>query len=311
MAGLPAKAVVLLTGATGFLGGHILARLLRERCILHAINRSGSGPSPERVTWHAADLRRPEAALELVRRIRPTHLLHNAWIAVPGRFWSDHENLDWLQAGLSLLRGFGETGGQRFVGVGSCAEYDWNQEHFIEEETPIRPATLYGKSKTALWVAAQAFAAQYGFTAAWGRVFLPYGPGDPPERLIPTVIASLIARREIALGDGNRQRDFVFAADAADLLVRLLCESDSGVFNVGTGHGIEIHRVVEILAERLGGRSLIRFNARPANQEPKNLVADMKKVAALFRWSATADLDTELHKLVSVALAQKTALAET
>ncbi len=104
MAHLPTDAVVLVTGATGFLGSHILARLVRERCVLHAANRQGRGPAAERVTWHAADLRRSDAASGLLRRVRPTHLLHNAWIAVPGRFWNEPENLDWLQSGLALLR---------------------------------------------------------------------------------------------------------------------------------------------------------------------------------------------------------------
>src|SRR5581483_416703 len=252
MAHFPADAVVLVTGATGFLGSHLLARLMRERCVLHAVNRQGRGPAAERVTWHAADLRRSDAASELLRRVRPTHLLHNAWSAVPGHFWADPENLDWLQSGLALLRSFGELGGQRFVGVGSCAEYDWNQTRFSEEATPINPATLYGKSKAAMWAAAEAFAAQYRFTAAWGRIFLPYGPGDPAERLIPMVIASLLAGRQVALGEGEFQRDFIFAPDATDLIVRLLAEDESGAFNVGTGHGTEIRTVVGALAQRLG-----------------------------------------------------------
>src|SRR5262249_52412474 len=158
----------------------------------------------DRITWHAEDLRVPEAARQLVERIRPTHLLNNSWVTTPGRFWSDPENLNWLQSGLATLRGFGEAGGVRFVGVGTCAEYDWEESRFVEDKTPIRPRTLYGKAKAAMAAAVEAFSANYRFSAAWGRIFLPYGPGDSPQRLIPTVIEALLAGRTVDLSHGGQ-----------------------------------------------------------------------------------------------------------
>ena len=114
---------------------------------------SGAGPHADRVIWHAADLRDPAAAARLVAGSGRAILLHAAWIATPGRFWAAPENLDWLEAGLALARRFGEAGGRVFVGLGSCAEYDWRAPSFAEDDTPIRPATLYGKAKAAMWAA--------------------------------------------------------------------------------------------------------------------------------------------------------------
>src|SRR5262249_49474926 len=151
------------------------------------------------IRWHAADLLDPVAARRLVAETRPTHLLHAAWVATPGVFWHGPENLDWLAAGLELVRAFGEAGGRAFVGTGTCAEYDWPAPHFVEDTPPIRPGTLYGRAKAAMWAAVEACAARYGFAAAWGRLFLPYGPGDAPQRLIPTVIAGLRGRRPVLL----------------------------------------------------------------------------------------------------------------
>lgn len=302
MTTLPAGAVVLVTGATGFLGGHCLGRLLGESCTVHATSRTGQGPVHARVTWHAADLLDPEAARRLVRRIEPTHLLHSAWIATPGRFWSDPENVDWLQSGLALLRAFGEVGGVRFVGVGTCAEYDWQQARFAEDETLTRPGTLYGKAKAAMAAAAQACAAHYGFSAAWGRVFLPYGPGDRPQRLIPTVVAALRAGRPVDLSEGSQERDFVYAPDVADLLVRLLAGTEDGVFNVGTGRGTRVRSVAEFLAARIGGRELLRFGATGGAVEPPRLVADMTKVRERLGWSPPTSLEAGLEKVLNDAI---------
>jgi nucleoside-diphosphate-sugar epimerase len=71
-------------------------------------------------------------------------------------------------------------------------------------------------------------------------MFLPYGPGDSPERLVPSVIEALLSGRPVDLSHGRQERDFVYAPDVADLLVRLLAGGEEGAFNVGTGYGTQI-----------------------------------------------------------------------
>src|SRR5262249_22812122 len=151
------------------------------------------------------------------------------------------ENLDWLQASLALVKTFGEQGGQRFVGTGSCAEYAAARGACAEDTTPIRPASLYGQCKAAFWAGAEAYARHYGFSAAWGRVFVPYGPGDEPRRLLPSLLTALSAGKSIDVTAGSQVRDFVYATDVADLLVRLLgTPQATGAYNVGTGHGTTV-----------------------------------------------------------------------
>ncbi len=269
---------VLVTGATGFIGRHILERVQSAGFDeIHAVCRH---PPAEggMVTWHAADLRDPAAAARLVAGVRPSHLLHAAWIATPGAYLQAAENLDWLASGLALARAFGEAGGRRFLGVGSSAEYAPGEAPCREDETPIRPASVYGKCKAACWQAIEAAAQHHGFSAAWGRVFLPYGPGDAPQRLIPSVLAALCRGQPVETSHGRQLRDFIFAPDAAALLVGLLDRSETGAFNIGTGRGVAVRAAIEALAEPFGARELLRFGARPlAAGEPMHLVADMEK----------------------------------
>jgi nucleoside-diphosphate-sugar epimerase len=293
---------VLVTGPSGFIGTHCLRRLLAEDCEIHAVNRAGVGAHSERVTWYGADLRDPTQAVALVSRIQPTHLLHCAWVATPRVYAHSPDNADWLQSGIVMAFAFGAHGGTRFVGVGSSAEYDPSDMPCVEDQTPIRPATIYGKCKAACWLAIQAAAQQHGFSAAWGRLFLPYGPGDPPQRLVPLVLAALRAGNPVPTTHGTQQRDFIYAPDAADLLVRLLLSAEGGAFNVATGRATTIRSVIEYLALRCGGPELPQFGAiSPAPGEPAVLVADMTKVRDGLSWSAPTDVQQGLEEVVKAA----------
>ena len=291
---------VLLTGPSGFIGTHCLRRLLNEDCEIHAINRAGRGDNNDRVAWHAGDLRDAAQAVALIAEIRPTHLLHCAWVATPGIYSHSPENFDWLQSGVAAALAFGAHGGVRFVGVGSSAEYDPGNLPCVEDATPVRPATTYGKCKAACWLAVQAAAQLHGFSAAWGRLFLPYGPGDPPQRLVPTVVASLLAGKPVQMTQGGQKRDFIYAPDAADLLVRLLKSSETGAFNIATGHATTIRSVVEYLAARCGSPELLHFGAiQPPTGEPPILMADMTKVHGRLGWSAVTSVQDGLDQFLS------------
>ena len=99
---------------------------------------------------------------------------------------------------------------------------------------------------------------------------------------------------------GNQTRDFIDARDAADLLVHLLMSSETGAFNIGTGHGTTVRSVIEYLADRHRGRGLLRLGAlaTPAD-EPDVLVADMAKVKAHLGWTASTDIVAGLDRILA------------
>ncbi|HEX9407692.1 MAG TPA: NAD(P)-dependent oxidoreductase, partial [Thermoanaerobaculia bacterium] len=213
------------------------------------------------------------------------------------------ENLDWHDASLALVRAFAEHGGQRFVGVGSAMEYQASDGPCSEDQTSIRPLTLYGRCKSALWMAIEAYAQHYGFSAAWGRVFLPYGQGDPPQRLIPSLVAAFTAGQPIDVTEGSQVRDFIYAPDVADLLVNLLgAPAATGAFNVGTGRGVAVRQVMQWLADRFNAHDLIHLGARSRRKdEPLSLVADMGKVQRVLNWQAATTIESGLERLMSKA----------
>src|SRR5579862_9330145 len=117
---------VLVTGATGFIGQKCLTGLDGKYEEIHAVCRGIPKPSGGSVHWHSTDLFDESRVSQLVREVRPTHLLHLAWITNPGEYWNSVENARWLLASAHLVHQFALQGGKRIAVAGSCAEYDWS-----------------------------------------------------------------------------------------------------------------------------------------------------------------------------------------
>jgi nucleoside-diphosphate-sugar epimerase len=263
---------VLLTGASGFIGAHALDALLEQGHEVHALARR-RGPLHTGVTWHELDLLRPGAAERLLDRAQPEQLLHLAWYATPGAFWSAPENERWIDASLRLLRAFGEAGGERVVVAGTCAEYAWGDPMLSEQTTPLTPATLYGACKHATNVAAAAVAAQLDVSFAWGRVFFLYGPGEASGRLVSSVARGLLAGEEVPTSSGDQRRDLMHVRDVAGALVALLATEVTGAVNIASGVPVSVRHVVELVADVAGGRERVRFGELPTRPSEPPVIA--------------------------------------
>lgn len=275
--GVKAMRRILVTGARGLIGRHALPVLAEGGAALHAVSRDGAGPGA--TMWHACDLTDPQAAAELVRELRPTHLLHLAWTTTHGKFWSDPANLDWVAASLALLRAFAESGGVRAVLAGSCAEYDFAAPAPWREDAPLRPQTLYGAAKDSLRRLAEAFCTQRKISFAWGRVFLLAGDGEAPARLVPSLAAALRAGRPAATGPGERVLDLMDTRDAGRAFAALLAGDLTGAVNVATGQGVTLAALATRMATLAGRPELAAPGTLPARAgDPPVLLADTTRL---------------------------------
>src|SRR6266550_727991 len=192
---------VLVTGAAGFIGSHLTRLMLSEG---HAVTAVLSSSTPTgrihdllpRLAIIACDVR---DRLEIQRRLSdapPDVCIHLAWRGWSGPSLAAEENLTSLAGSLEFLRAMADIGCPRFVGVGTCFEYE-PQSAPMAEVTATLPRDLYGVCKHALSVAAQKTADITRMQVAWARVFLVYGPHDDERRLVPSVALALI-RGEVA-----------------------------------------------------------------------------------------------------------------
>lgn len=281
---------VLVTGANGFIGRHCLAPLLAAGFDVHAVSRQPRAPQPG-LSWYQVDLLASDAAHLLLARIKPTHMLHMAWYATPGLYWTASENFSWVRASLDLLEAFTLNGGQRCVVAGTCAEYDWRYGWCSESVTPRAPATPYGKCKDALCSLLAARAQQSGLSYAWGRIFSLYGPHEYPSRLVSSVICSLLRRQPARCTLGEQVRDFLHVTDVAGAFVTVLNSKLEGTLNIGSGQPLSIKEVVLQIAMQLNSTDLVRLGAHPSNpHDPPLLVADTTRLSSELRWTPSYNI---------------------
>jgi nucleoside-diphosphate-sugar epimerase len=260
---------VLVTGASGFVGRPTVAALAEKFDEIHAAART---PGDARgAQWHAVDLLEPGSAAALVDEVRPTHLVHLAWVAGPG-YASSPDNERWVAASGELLDRFAAAGGRRGVVAGTCAEYDWSAPGPLREDARLGPASAYARAKDALRRDVEAVP---GVSLAWARLFFLFGAGEHRGRLVPSVIDALKRGEKPALTPGRHRRDYLYVDDAARALAQLVTADVAGPVNVASGSAVAIRDLVTTIADAVNRPDLIEFGALPAPAEPGVVEADI------------------------------------
>ncbi len=290
---------VLLTGAGGFIGSHCQSAALARGLDLYLVDRPGSARAQDKRGF-LADILDIRAVTQLVKEIRPTFLLHLAWVTRHNEFWNSADNEAWVDSSRRLVQTFRQFGGLRAVLVGSCAEYDWAHAGFCNEfTTPTEPQTQYGRAKDRLRRWAEEYATEAGLSLAWARLFFPYGPGEKPERLIPWVIRHLLAGQPADCTPGTQIRDLLYVSDVAEALVSLLVSPVTGPVNIGSGQPVMLRDAITQIAEMIGRPHLLRLGARPMpSDEPPLLVADTGRLNNEVRWVPRVSLRNGLAQTV-------------
>lgn len=260
---------VLLTGGTGFVGRQILRALrddgIQVRVVIReaSLNKLTVAGNVERIIT-TPDLFSESADwwTESCRGI--STVIHAAWYAEPGQYLQSAKNLDCLSGTLQLAKGAAEAGVQRFVGIGTCAEYDLSCG-VVSTETPLRPLTPYAGAKAAAFMALSQWLPAHNVEFVWCRLFYLFGDGEDARRLVSYLRARLEAGEPAELTSGNQIRDFMDVTQAARVIVDVALSQQQGAVNICSGVPITVRQLAEKIADEYGRRDLLRFGARPGN----------------------------------------------
>jgi len=291
---------ILLTGATGFLGTQVLRELTSRNIDVHAFSRRPPTEQTPRVTWHRVDMIADDV-LPDAAAIGASHCLHLAWEATPGSYRDAPANADWVPATVRLARGFFAGGGRSFVMAGSCAEYGIPIEVCDERRTALAPDCAYalGKVEAAQHVAALARDAGARFASA--RIFFPYGPGGPPEKVVAKICRGLARGEPVALGSGEDVLDYIYHTDVARGLVALALSDVAGPVNIGSGEGVAVRDLALRLGALAGRPELLRFGEVTFGRPTVRIVAAIERLTTEVGYRPTVTLEAGLRACYEAA----------
>jgi nucleoside-diphosphate-sugar epimerase len=256
---------IWVTGASGFIGRHVLAEALRAGHDVWAIVRPGTRPDGKRPDGARALAIRLDDAKEVgssVAATAPDVIVHLAWYARPQDYLTSPDNVESLATTLAFAKAALFAGCRRMIGVGTCLEYA-NLARPRREDDPLDPRSLYARCKRGAHLVLEELFERHDASLVWARLFHMHGPGEHPARLIPAVAAALREGRPFALSAGEQVRDQLDVRDVGSALVHLACSQVEGPVNVCSGEPVTLRAVIEAVGRELGRPDLLCFGQRP------------------------------------------------
>lgn len=239
---------VLVTGATGFVGRHLVAALLERGCEVRAVGRNAEKaqgmPWINHVEFVAADIH--AADLNVVALTEGIDALaHLAWPGLPNYralFHFEHN----LMADYRFIKSAVEAGVSQVLVTGTCFEYGM-QSGPLSESTEPRPSNPYGLAKHTLHLFLQNLQQEQPFTLQWARLFYLHGEGQNPNSLLAALDRAIDAgEASFNMSAGEQLRDFLAIETAASHLAAILHQRDfDGVVNCASGHPVSVRALVE------------------------------------------------------------------
>lgn len=274
---------IAVTGATGFIGGVVLAELSRHG--IAAVGCVRTGHETFSVAGHQViSLDIHDAASDTYERLgRPDILIHLAWSGLPN-YRSLHHIETELPAQYRFLSGLVKAGLPSLVVAGTCFEYGM-QSGPLHEALPTRPDNPYGFAKDALRRKLEFLKAVQPFALTWARFFYLHGGGQAENSLLPQLRRAVAAGEKVFnMSGGEQLRDYLPVEEAARLLVKLAVSSrDNGVVNICSGKPVSVRRLVEGWVRDNGWTINLKLGHYPyPDYEPMAFWGDRQKLDALL-----------------------------
>ena len=299
---------VLVTGADGFIGSHLVERLVALDADVRAFcfyNSNGSlgwldGAEPEvkkRLDVRLGDIRDARFVEGACRGVDTVFHLA-ALIAIPYSYTASESFVDTNVKGtLNLLEGALRAGCRRMVNTSTSEVYGTPDSVPIRETHPLQGQSPYSASKIAADKLCEAYYCSFGLPVVTLRPFNTYGPRQSTRAVLQTLLVQLLSgRKEVKLGRLDPKRDLTFVADTVEGFVKAACVEgiEGEVIQLGTGRTVSVGELFEVACRTLGVSAKVVREAervRPDLSEVMVLLSDPSKAKACLGWEASIPLE--------------------
>ncbi len=306
---------VLVSGAGGFIGSHLVEALLSKGAHVRAFVRYTSRGDPgylnllpaelsEKLEVISGDLRDRSAIYDAVHGCELVYHL-GALISIPYSYHHPAEVAEVNFMGtLNLLMACRELGAARLVHTSSSEVYGTARRALIDEEHPLQGQSPYSASKIGADKLAESFYCSYNLPVVTVRPFNTFGPRQSARAVIPTIIMQALVSETIHLGNLDTTRDFTYIDDTVHgfLLAGSAVGVEGGVFNLGTGIEFRIGDIAQRIALKVGHKVKLKVEpqrVRPEKSEVLRLISDNSLARDKLGWEPQVSLDVGLDKTIT------------
>lgn len=294
---------ILITGGAGFIGSHLVDRLIKGGHKVAVIDSSSGrrrqiNKNAKFYKINIGDVR----TFQIFKKEKPEIVFHLAGPINLRRPLNDplfFESADILGNLRNLLGGAKGVGVKKFIFISSggaiCADAKLIP---TPESYPCQPKTLYGLANLLIEKYIDAYCRSYNLNYAILRLSNVYGPRQWSSGIIPSMISSIISRKKIIInGNGRQIRDFIFIDDVIDiLLLNAFIKKENILYNVASGTGVSINRLLSQTSRILDRKVEVVYNKHFV--DVKKNILDTSKIKTELHWKPKVDLETGLKKTI-------------
>ncbi|HEX8743013.1 MAG TPA: GDP-mannose 4,6-dehydratase [Thermoleophilaceae bacterium] len=305
---------VLVTGAGGFIGGHLVERLVRDGANVRALVRYNSRNERGTLDWMdpeavrdvdvvLGDLRDAES---VSRAVAGTEVVFHlgAQIAIPYSYVNPRDYVETNVTGtLNVALAAQAHDVQRVVQTSTSEVYGTARQVPITEDHPLEPGSPYAATKVAADKLMDSFHRSFGLPVVVLRPFNTYGPHQSARAVIPTIVSQALAGDELRLGSLEPRRDLTFVTDTVDGFVRAATSGAAvgRTVQLGTNHDVSVGDIVETVGAVLGKELRVIQDperVRPEKSEVMRLISSPALAKELLGWEPTVPLDEGLRRTI-------------
>jgi NAD dependent epimerase/dehydratase len=306
---------VLVTGAGGFIGGHLISRLVRDGASVRGLVRYNSRNERGTLDWlepeisdqvdvHLGELRDVES---VARAVAGTEVVMHlgAQIAIPYSYVNPRDFFEVNVLGtLNVAQAALNAGVERIVHTSTSEVYGSAQTEPITETHPLEPQSPYAASKLAADKVIDSYHRSFDLPTTVLRPFNTYGPHQSARAIIPTIISQALAGDTLRLGSLHPRRDLTYVEDtAAGFVAAATAPAAIGrTIQLGTNHDVSVGDLVDMVGEILGKQLTVETDpdrVRPENSEVQRLISGPFLAEELMGWRPQVDLREGLARTVA------------
>jgi dTDP-6-deoxy-L-talose 4-dehydrogenase (NAD+) len=255
--------LILITGASGFVGKNFIKELDTSSLRIRLVVREGS-----KIDFH------PSIQFESIIYTKNLFtesidwweevckevdiFIHFAWYVNPIDYLHSLQNIECLIGTINIAKACVNVGVKKFIGIGTCFEYELS-DGYLSTATPLNPLTLYAITKVSTYQLLTKVFEIGNVEFIWCRLFYLYGDGESKLRLVGYLHDQLARGEKVNLSHGMQIRDYLDVKDVVTKIAKLMFSKKNGPVNICSGKGITIREIAENVAESYGMKDLLNF----------------------------------------------------